>query len=302
MRHDNSAPIEKNGPAFILTATFLYGLGNTLTKLLYRLFPDAAAVDVVCGRFILAAVFLFVVCWITKAPLKIDRKDVPLFIVTGTGFTICVYCILTAVNHINVGTASFIQSSNTLLLCAYSVLILHETLARQKVAGLVLGIAGLACIFLSAGSLQSGSDDYKGLLLAGASALGKVTYILASQKLRKKYESIPVVMYCTMIASLLLITAARPLALIKDHVKDPAFVGLILITGIICGGVAYIFYFTAMKWTAPSTAGILNTAEQLSSSLTAMIILNETFTVRQSVGCIMVLAGVILTQMSVKRR
>lgn len=287
----------------VLIATSLYGLGNTTTKLLYRLYPDVQPADAACIRFILTTLLLVLVCAVNKNySFRVKRKDIPMFLLMGLGLSVCVFCILSAVNYINVGAASFIQSTNTLFLCIISFVFLKERISIKKSIGIIVGFVGLTVMFYSPDMFQMKSAAIVGYMVALLSAVGKSTYILTCKKLRQEYEAIPVVMYCTMIASVVMLCFSKPWQVYAQYGQEAGLHILMVVTGLICSGLAYILYFTALKTVEASTAGVLNTVEPVSSTLTALIILNEVFTVRQGIGCLLILAGVLVTQINFEMR
>lgn len=287
--------------AKILISTFLYGLGNTATKLLYQLYPDVQPIDISCLRFIITTALLFLVCAYNRHySFRFAGRDLPLFFAMGAGLALCVLCILSAVTYISVGAASFTQSTSTLLICVLSVVLFQERISALKLLGLVAGFAGLITMFFSPNMASTGNAALVGYGIALLSAIGKVLYILSCKKLRQNYEAIPVVMYCTLIASFLLLPIARPWRIYVQYGGEPMLHILVILTSVVCSGIAYILYFSALKTVSASTAGILNTVEPVSSTLTTLLILGEVFTLRQGIGCALILAGVVITQLNYK--
>jgi drug/metabolite transporter (DMT)-like permease len=74
---------------------------------------------------------------------------------------------------------------------------------------------------------------------------------------------------------------------------------VILYAGILSTGVAFTFQAIGQQGLAPSAASIIMSLEAVFSVLGGMLILGETLTGRETLGCIALFAAVILSQLSV---
>jgi len=79
-------------------------------------------------------------------------------------------------------------------------------------------------------------------------------------------------------------------------VSPPALVGAILYTGIISVGVGYTLQVWGQKYTPPTEAALILSLEAVFGALFGWLILQETMSPSQIVGCILIFLGVILTQ------
>ncbi len=78
--------------------------------------------------------------------------------------------------------------------------------------------------------------------------------------------------------------------------------GSLLYVGIMSCGVAYTLQPLGQKRTAPTLAAILMSLESVFAVLTGFIILGDRLSARESVGCVLMFAAVLLAQFSFKRR
>ncbi len=71
----------------------------------------------------------------------------------------------------------------------------------------------------------------------------------------------------------------------------------ILYAGVMSCGVAYTFQIVGQKYTRPTMASLLMSLESVFAVLTGMVILKEIPTVREAIGCVIMFAAIIITQL-----
>jgi drug/metabolite transporter (DMT)-like permease len=76
----------------------------------------------------------------------------------------------------------------------------------------------------------------------------------------------------------------------------------ILYGGFVSVGIAYTLQVVAQRYTHPSHAAIVLSLETVFAALGGWIILGEVLTLRGFIGCVLIFAGIILSQLSVKSR
>jgi drug/metabolite transporter (DMT)-like permease len=70
----------------------------------------------------------------------------------------------------------------------------------------------------------------------------------------------------------------------------------ILYAGILSGGVGYTLQMVGQKYAQPAVASIVMSLESVFAVLAGCILLRETMTVRETIGCVLMFAAVILAQ------
>lgn len=84
----------------------------------------------------------------------------------------------------------------------------------------------------------------------------------------------------------------------RPAITDPwAVTGAVLYTGIFSVGIGYTLQVWAQKHTPPTDAALILSLEAVFAALFGWLLLGETLTPMQGVGCLLVFAGVILTQL-----
>ena len=76
----------------------------------------------------------------------------------------------------------------------------------------------------------------------------------------------------------------------------------ILYAGVLSCGVAYTLQIVGQKYTRPTVASLLMSLESVFAVLAGMIILREIPTAREAIGCIVMFAAIIITQLPEKTK
>lgn len=74
-------------------------------------------------------------------------------------------------------------------------------------------------------------------------------------------------------------------------------VGCILYAGVLSSGVAYTFQMAGQKHTSPTVSSIIMSLESVFAVLAGWLLLQERLSFKEAIGCILVFASVILSQM-----
>ena len=72
--------------------------------------------------------------------------------------------------------------------------------------------------------------------------------------------------------------------------------------GVLSSGVGYTFQILGQKYTKPSVASLLMSLESVFAVLAAALILHQVPTLRETLGCVLMFAAIILAQLPERSR
>ena len=170
-----------------------------------------------------------------------------------------------------------------------------EPLSRRKMAGIALGIAGVA-LMSRLGPVPMNIESLSGI---GACVIATVCYGWAGVLIRRRAKTIPSLHFAmgTQLAAGLLIL---PFALINGAVApppdpfSPVVVGSAIAIGVLCSGVAYMLYFRLMASLGPTRTLSVTFIIPVFGILWAVLFLGETITPGMLVGALLVVGGTVL--------
>ena len=197
-------------------------------------------------RFIAATILLYAVMKLTKQPLKIDKKDKPLFVIAGAvGIALYFYFENTGIQYIDAGPSSLIIAA----IPVFS-LILEATVFKRKIdfvdfIVVTLSVVGVAFIIgLDLETLiQSGKAIGYWMMLGAAFAW--VIYSLVSKPLFNKYSYLTIVYYQFYYSLPFLI----PFIFIEHnqwHALNPTAWGHMIFLSIFASAAGFYYYAQAM--------------------------------------------------------
>lgn len=137
------------------------------------------------GRFLLAGVLILAISAFRRDAGSLSRRDVVVFAILGIANN-ALYLGLgyTGLQSVSAGLGGLIVSANPVFTAVLAALFLQEALTWRKLAGLLLGIVGVAMIVWH--RLSIGTDSLHGILFTLASlasiVLGTVLFKLLAPK------------------------------------------------------------------------------------------------------------------------
>lgn len=142
----STAPLSLRLPLPALVAAFclLWASAFSIAKLAIA---DCPPLLVLTARFLIAAAFVFAVAALHRMPWSLSRRDVAVFALLGIANQ-AAYLGLSyvGIESISSGLAALVISSNPVLTAVLAALFLRERMSWREVAGLLLGIGGVAFV------------------------------------------------------------------------------------------------------------------------------------------------------------
>ena len=247
-------------------------------------------------RGLLAAPCLGIFLWLrrrkTPGPASGDRKRLLL------GAVVCGALLFAASNlqqkgleGTEAGKAGFITALYIVLVPVFGVLFLRKRVSGRLWISVLAAAAGLYLICIRRGFTLERSD-----VLVLLCAVVYAAYILAVDHFVKDTD--PVTLSCLQFAVSGLLSGAAAFAL-----ETPSWAGIraclwaILYVGIFSSAVAYTLQFAAQRLGEPVTVTLLLSMESVFSVLGGAILLGETLSLREGIGCAVMLFAVILAQL-----
>ncbi|PAZ14306.1 EamA family transporter [Streptomyces sp. SA15] len=216
-------------------------------------------------------------------------------------------CYFAAISRIPVGVALLVEYLAPALVLGWVRFVQRRPVTRAAALGVVLAVAGLACVV----EVWSGlSFDALGLLLALGAACCQVGYFVLSDQGSDSGDQAPdplgVIAYGLLVGTAVLTVVARPwtmdwavLARAADMDGTPVAAGLLLAWIVLVATVlAYVTGVLAVRRLSPQVAGVVACLEAVIATVLAWVLLGEHLSAPQIIGGAVVLAGAFIAQSS----
>jgi drug/metabolite transporter (DMT)-like permease len=188
--------------------------------------------------------------------------------------------------ELSVGLMSVINATSPMWGALLSTLVLKDRLTAARMAGLVLGIAGVA--------LVSGPRVATAWLAIAACLGAAFCYGLAGVVLRKwaRNTSARGMAVGTQTMAALLLLPLMVLA--PPGMPSAGVIASILALGLVCGAVAYVMYFRLIADIGPTAALTVTYLIPMFGVLWGALFLGEPLTIDMLIGALIVIAGTVL--------
>ena len=270
-------------------AAFLWASAFPATRYALQFYSP---VSLMVLRFVAASITLGIIGLIKGMKLP-KLKDLPYFAASGiSGVFLYSYLFNTGSVSVSAGVSSFIIASSPVFTMVLAMIFLKETVKPLCWVGILVSCIGLAAVTLSQASEFSFSI---GLLLVIGAAVSSGVYSAIMRAVTQNYTALEATTY-TIIAGTLGTLLFLPTA-IREIPESNITVNLVvLLMGIFPAAVAYLAWSYALS-KAKKTAHVIVFSYLIPfiSAIIAYIWLRETLSVLTLVGGLVIIGGMVLT-------
>lgn len=195
---------------------------------------------------------------------------------------------------VSAGKAGFISALYIIFVPLIALFLGQKITNAVKVS---VGMAVIGLYLLCFKSNSGGFDFYDILLLISAFFYG--VHILVVNYFSKHVDAAKVSCLQFFVVGIL----SLPLMLIFENPDMNSFIACripILYAGILTCGVAYTLQIFGQKYTAPTIASLILCLESVFAVVGGSLILHETMTMREGLGCVFMIIAVVLSQVQVR--
>ena len=228
---------------------------------------------------------------------RVEKKDWILFIIIGLfGFFVFQICFPVGVKHTSASISALIMATLPVNVVLINLLLKSEKITLRTITGIVLSITGIAVIILGTkGGISLEGTYTKGVILLFLSEIGFAVYTIKSKILINRY-SFYQVMFIVILFSFIpfSIISAKQLLVFPFHsVSSIAWTGIIF-TGILGSCIANIIWYRGISYLGSTKTSVYANLPPVFGIIVSFIFLNETLTLLQIAGGLVIMAGVIM--------
>lgn len=276
-----------------LFAVIVWGASFIATKVALA---EISPVTVVWLRFAMGVAVLGAVVFARKEFAWVQGKDLGYFAFLGfLGITFHQWLQSNGLVTSQAGTTAWIVAATPIFIALLGRFVLGERLGWGRVAGIAMATAGVLLVVGKGdfGSLTAGRFGDPGDVLILISAPNWAVVTVLSRRALREHPSARMMFYVMSIgwifSSLLLIGGP---GLQEIAQLSPRGWLSMAFLGVFCSGVAYIFWFDALRAIPASQVGVLLYIEPLVAVAVAAVVLREPIIFATLAGGAMILAGV----------
>lgn len=275
-----------NGYLELIIFSILSGTVGVFVKLSHNL----DVYTIIFFRAIIAALFILLVVIIQKKLSELSivspYKTILVAVLQGLSFL----CYFAAIIKTSVTNAVFLLYTAPVFTIILARIFLKEKIQKKTIIGLLITLAGIIFI-LDPRTFSFSSAETVGNILGLAGGFFYASMTITAKSVMKKTSGYYMAFWQYLIISILFVFFLK---------KQPASNILInwwilLIIGIVCTGIAFLFFMSGVKKTKAQEIFIITALEPLSGTTFAIIILREMPTIMIIIGAALILFGVYRT-------
>ena len=252
-------------------------------------------------RAVLAALLIGAYLLLTKQriPFAKIKKEIPILLASGVAMGINWILLFQAYKYTTVSVATLSYYFAPVIVTVVCPFLFKEKLTKKQILCFVMSTLGL--VMITGIGDMGGEKDFIGILFGLGAATFYATVILLN-KFIKNVEGI----HRTFLQFLAAIVTLIPYVLLSSGVtlgtmNSTGWVNL-LIVGLIHTGITYCMYFSSLKELPGQKAAILSYIDPLVAVLISVIVLNETMTLWQVIGGILILGFTLWNEITPKAK
>jgi len=289
---------------FALIGAMLFGANGSLTKLIVDagLTPMQLTQFRTLGTALLAGAVLLVT---DRAAFRLTRRQVLVMAVLGVaGVALLQASYAAAIQRLPVGIALLVEYTGVLLVALIAFLFFKERVRARLWVAIALVLGGLVVV----ARIWASDLDPLGVLFAVAAAIFLTIYFLVGERQISATSPMAVAFWTMLFAAIFWAffsgwwelepaTFATPVDVggVHGSLELPLLVPL-LVTVVFGSFLAFAFSFLALKHLTATAAGVAASSEVLFAFAGAWLWLGEGLDPLQTIGAVVVLAGIVLAQ------
>lgn len=281
------------GEIFLSITAIIWGLSFISQKLgMNHLGPFTfSATRLLLGSIVLVPVFLVLD---RLMPEDYDNKHIlPLGLLFGTVLFFAISTQQYGLQYTTAGKSAFITALYILFVPLIGRMF-NKPVGSLQWIGAIIGTIGLYLL-----SIQSGFHMQFGDLITVVSSLFWSIHILLIDHFAKRLDGVRLSAIQFFVAGLLNLIVA----LFVEDVWGSNYIASIwpiLFSGVVVVGMAYTFQILGQRTVNPATASLIMSFEAVVAVIAGMLLLNETMSTRELIGCAIMFGAIILSQQGAK--
>ena len=282
--------------AVLVLSTIFWGVSFIMTKELFLSEAHITVTILITLRLAIATLVMMPALALMGKLQRVRKQDIKWFLLLALAEPfIYNLCETSGVQLVSGSLASVIVATIPLFVPFGMWLGYRQRIRLPLLIGVVLSLVGVG-VMLAGGEGLSG--NFKGLLFLSGAVFIAVVYTLILVKIVDHYHPVTVTTYQNLIGlvyylPVMLLTDGSNLPLLS---WSPKMLLLLLMLGICCSTLAYVFYNHGVRRLGASEACIFNNAIPVFSLIAAVLIGQENFSWSKLGGIIIVVSGVIIAQ------
>lgn len=291
----NHRKTNRLGYLFVVLAATCWASGASASKFLFT--SGVTPFQLVQLRITTAVAFLFLwLLWRHRGLLRIDRRDVPYFLLLGTfGMAAINITYLYAISKLNVAAALILEYPAPVIIAIYTAVFQRERLSVLTTGAILAAVAGCYLV-VGAYNLDLLQLNIAGIVSGLGAACAFAWWSVHGEYGMHRYNPWTVLFYALLVAAVEWNILHPPLeAFLQPY--SPATWGWVVFVAVVGAILPFGLYYEGINRIRATRASITSTIEPIVAGLLSFIFLGEAMAPLQMAGGALVIAAIVLLQL-----
>lgn len=283
-----------------IMAMIFWGVSYVWTTIVFEFYQP---VTIMFVRLSISAVMMFVLVRMGRKFRRIERHDYIPFFILSFFSPFCYFLAETfGLKYVSPTVAAVVIATIPLFAPILGFLAFREKLSAVNVAGFAVSFAGIWVMVLDPNFRFTASPwGITLLFLAVAAALANIVYL---KKLAVKYNPLTVIFVqntlgALMFMPLFMVFEFRDFLAIRPSAEA---IGSLLALSVFGSSLAFVFYTASVRSLGIARTSIFGNLVPVFAAISSLLLLKETIDTGKIAGMLLVIGGLLLTQVSALKR
>ena len=282
--------MKRRALAAVNIAVLFFGLAG-----LFARWIALPALAIAFGRVLFSSAALALFRLIGKRSFRVSGKDLARLIAAGAVLALHWWAFLASVQWSTVAVGTMTFAAFPLFVTLLEPAVFHRKPSLRSIAAALVILLGVA-VTIPAFSFEN--RMFRGVLIGLLSALAYAFLTVMNKSFAAKYDGALTAFYEQGAAVLLLLPLVLKTGCFRPSLTD---LGLLLLLGVVTTALAHTLFISGLKALPARTAGLLSALETVYGILFALLLLGEVPSLREILGCILILGAVLVSQLWERR-
>ena len=278
---------KKRALAAVNIAVLLFGLAGLFAKWI-----ALNALAIAFGRVLFSSLALGIFRLAGRRSFRVSGRELGRLIAAGAVLALHWWAFLTSVQLSTVAVGTLTFAAFPLFVTLLEPLVFRQKPSKRSVLAALVILLG---VIVTVPAFSFENRMFRGVLIGLLSALAYAVLTVMNKSFASRQDGALTAFYEQASAALLLLPIVLKTGCFRPTLPD---LGLLLILGVVTTALAHTLFISGLKALPARTAGLCSALETVYGVLFALLLLGEVPSLREALGCAIILGAVLASQLT----
>ena len=278
---------KKRALASVNIAVLLFGLAGLFAKWI-----ALSALAITFGRVLFSSLALGIFRLTGKRSFRLSGRELGRLAAAGAILALHWWAFLASVQLSTVAVGTLTFAAFPLFVTLLEPLVFRQKPSKKSILAALTILLG---VIVTVPAFSFENRMFRGVLTGLLSALAYAVLTLMNKGFASRLDGALTAFYEQASAALLLLPSVLATGCFRPALPD---LGLLLLLGVVTTALAHTLFISGLKALPARTAGIFSSLETVYGILFALLLLWEVPSLREALGCVIILGAVLVSQLT----